>query len=209
MTLIQGITDIGMSRLKETYLYVFMGIFVAMMGAAVMFPFASAISGMVFWGIVIAEFIVLFIFMSARNLPTYLLFTGLTGVTLVPVLALYIGAGASGAIVNALLGTTMITGGLTWYATTTKRNYLGMGTILFWILVALIVMMIANIFIGSSIFAIVISAIAVILFSFYIIFDTQSVIHGLVEPIDAAMNIYLDVLNLFVHLLHLFGISDD
>lgn len=209
MTIIQGITEAGMARLKETYFYVFMGVFVAMLGAAVAFPLASSITGGVFWGLVITEFIVLFIFMKERNVFTYLMFTCLTGITLVPVLALYVSIGASGAIVNALLGTTMITGGLTWYAATTRKNFLGLGTILFWILIALLVIMIANIFIGSSILALVISSIAIILFSFFIIYDTQTVINGLVEPIDAAMSIYLDILNLFVNLLQIFGILDD
>ena len=53
-----------------------------------------------------------------------------------------------------------------------------------------------------------ISSIAVVLFSFYIIVDTQEVLYTDIEPIDAAMNIYLDILNIFVSLLNILGILE-
>jgi modulator of FtsH protease len=208
MVLVSDVTTVGMERLKETYQYVFMGVVIAMIGAWGMFPYASEIKGITFWGLVILEFAVLFAFMYTKHFLTYISFTFLTGVTLVPILAHYVSVGASGAIVQALIGTSIITGGLTYYASTTTKNYLGMGTTLFWVLIALVVMMVANIFIGSSMLATGVSMIAVILFSFFIIYDTQTVINGMVEPLDAAMSIYLDILNLFVHLLHLLGMDD-
>jgi modulator of FtsH protease len=209
MTLISDITSTGMDRLRQTYQYVFMGIALAMIGSWGMFPYAAEITGWTFWGIVILEFAVLFAFMFTKNLLTYLTFTLLTGITLVPVLAHFIGAGASGAVVQALLGTSVITGGLTFYALTTKKSYLSMGTTLFWILIAVVIMSIANIFIGSSLLATGISIVAVVLFSFFLIYDTQNVIMGNVDPLDAAMNIYLDILNLFTHLLNLIGSGND
>ena len=209
MTLVSDITTQGMGKLKLTYQYVFMGIVAAMMGAWLMFPYATEISGGVYWGLVIAEFAVLFWFMFTKNIVSYFTFTLLTGITLVPILAHYIGIGAGGAVVQAFMGTAVITGGLTFYASTTDKNYLSMGQTLFWILLGLVVMMIANIFIGSSLLATGLSMAAVVLFSFFIIHDTQQVLYTDIEPLDAAMGIYLDILNLFTHLLHLLGGSDD
>lgn len=211
MTLISDTTTVGMSKLKETYQYVFMGILLATMGAIFMMPYAAALSGWVYWSLVIVEFIVLFLFMFRQNIITYFVFTLLTGITLVPMLAYYIGSGASGAIVQALIGTSVITAGLTLYATTTTKNYLSMGQTLMWILIGLVVMSIANIFIGSSVLSTLVSMVVVVLFSFFIIYDTQTVLHTDITPLDAAMNIYLDVLNMFINILNLLGIgsSDD
>lgn len=209
MTLISDISTVGMGKLKETFKLVFLGILTATIGSVMAFQVAPMIVGWMYWGIVIAEFAVLFWFMFTKNIFSYFIFTTLTGITLVPVLYTMVNAGASGAIINALFATTAITAGLTWYASTTEKNYLGIGQVLFWVLIGIIVMSIINIFIGSSILALGISAVAVILFSFFIIHDVQEVLQTDIEPIDAAMGIYLDILNLFVHLLHIFGVMGD
>lgn len=209
MTLVSDITTEGMGKLRLTFQFVFFGILGALLGAVLVMPYAAEITGGTYWGLVIAEFAVLFAFFFYQNIITYLTFTFLTGVTLVPVLAHYLSAGAGDAIVTALLGTTMITSGLTFYASTTKKNYLGIGQILFWLLLALIVMMIANIFIGSSLLALGLSYVAVVLFSFFIIHDVQEVLYTDISPLQAAMGIYLDILNLFVHLLHILGVGGD
>jgi modulator of FtsH protease len=203
MTLISDIRHSGLAKLQETYKFVFMGIVLAMLGAWAMLPYAAEISGWTYWGIVIVEFIVLFIFMFTKNMISYFVFTTLTGVTLVPIISGLMGAGAGGVIVQALLATSVITGGLTYYAGSTTKDYLGMGTVLMWSLLALIVVSIANIFIGSSILGMGISVIAAGLFSLFIIHDTQQVLYTDIEPLDAAMGMYLNILNLFTSLLHI------
>lgn len=205
MTLVSNITSLGMSRLKAAFGFVFLGVVAALAGSVAAWSFAAAIVGWVYWGIVIAEFAVLFWFMFTKNPLSYYLFTFLTGVTLVPVLSALVSAGAGGAIVSAFLGTAMITAGLTLHASTTKKDYISMGQMLFWILIGVLVMSIANIFIGSPILALGISIVAVVLFSFFILHDVQVAMSGEIEPIDAAMNIYLDILNLFVNLLQIFA----
>lgn len=209
MTLISDITSVGMSKLKDTFQLVFLGILTATIGAVMAFQVAPAIVGAVYWALVIAEFAVLFWFMFTKNMFSYFIFTTLTGITLVPVLYTMVSAGAGGAIVNALFATTAITAGLTWYASTTTKSYLGIGNVLFWILIGIIVMSIINIFIGSSLMALGISSVAVILFSFFIIHDVQQVLYSDITPIDAAMGMYLNILNLFVHLLQIFGMLGD
>lgn len=211
MTIISNITSRGMERLKATYQYVLLGIVAAVIGVFIGLPLATAISGATYWMIVIAEFAVLFWFMFRPSIVSYLIFTALTGLTLVPVLAGLLSAGAGYVILNALLGTGVIVLGLTHYATTTDKNYLGMGNILMYILIGVIVISLINIFIiGSSILSLGISIGTMVLFSFFIIYDTQQVIKTDIDPLQAAMNLYLDILNMFVSLLNIFmSFGDD
>ena len=61
-----------------------------------------------------------------------------------------------------------------------------------------------NLFVGNSIFALGISCVSAILFSAYILYDTQNIIRGNVDsPVMAAVALYIDILNLFVSLLHI------
>ena len=208
---INDISVYNMHRLKETYKYVFYGILTAMLGAFLLFPYAASITGLTFWGLVIAEIAILIWFMFRKNIGTYLLFTLFTGMTLVPILAKFINVGAADVIVLALVGTAVLTGGLTYYAGSTTKNFLSMGQILFYILIGVVIMGFVNIFIGSSILALFLSIVTMILFSFFIIHDTQQVLYTDIEPLDAAMGLYLSILNLFVSLLQILGIinSDD
>ena len=208
---INDISVYNMHRLKETYKYVFYGILTAMLGAFLLFPYAASITGLTFWGLVIAEIAILIWFLFRKNIGTYLLFTLFTGMTLVPILAQFVNAGAADVIVLALVGTAILTGGLTYYAGSTTKNFLSMGQILFYILIGVVIMGLVNIFIGSSILALFLSIVTMILFSFFIIHDTQQVLYTDIEPLDAAMGLYLSILNLFVSLLQILGIinSDD
>lgn len=203
---INDISVYNMHRLKETYKYVFYGILTAMLGAFLLFPYAASITGITFWGLVIAEIAILIWFLFRKNIGTYLLFTLFTGMTLVPILAQFVNAGAADVIVLALVGTAILTGGLTYYAGSTTKNFLSMGQILFYILIGVVIMGLVNIFIGSSILALLLSIVTMVLFSFFIIHDTQQVLYTDIEPLDAAMGLYLSILNLFVSLLQILGI---
>ena len=132
---INDISVYNMNRLKETYKYVFYGILTAMLGAFLLFPYAASITGLTFFGLVIAEIAILIWFMFRKNIGTYLLFTLFTGMTLVPILAQFVNAGAADVIVLALVGTAILTGGLTYYAGSTTKNFLSMGQILLYILI--------------------------------------------------------------------------
>ena len=72
---------------------------------------------------------------------------------------------------------------------------------------------IVNIFLGNPLLMVAISGAVVVLFSIMVIYDTQNIMAGNYEtPIDGAIALYLDFLNIFTALLQLFGIfgnSDD
>jgi FtsH-binding integral membrane protein len=92
-------------------------------------------------------------------------------------------------------------------ATTSKRDFSGMGSWLFAGVIVILLAGIANIFLQMPLIQVVISAIAVAIFSAYILVDVQRIINGgETNYITATLAIYLDIYNLFVNLLSLLGI---
>ena len=203
-----SISSSGMQRLRETYKFVFLGILTCIVGCIVGLPYASHMSTAVWIGFIILEFAALFLFMFKKNALTYALFTLISGITLIPVISSFLGANLGYIIIQALVATASIVGLLTLYTLSTKKDYMQYSTILFYILIGIIILMILNIFFGNSIFSLIISSITVVLFSFYIIVHTQEVLYTDIEPLDAAMNLYLDILNIFVSLLNILGILE-
>jgi len=197
---------------KKTYQLFAASCLAATAGAYVGMGMAAAIQSW-FWGLVILEFAMLFGLMFTRKQPGLNLlmlfgFTFLTGITLVPLLSVILALPGGGSIVaQAFFLTAVITGGLSLFAMNTTRDFSGMGKGLFIALIIVIVASVINIFLGSPLMQVVISAVAALLFSAFILFDTQRIIRGeFATPVEAAVAIYLDVLNLFISLLQLLGI---
>ncbi|HIC44198.1 MAG TPA: Bax inhibitor-1/YccA family protein, partial [Sulfurimonas sp.] len=108
--------------------------------------------------------------------------------------------------------TSVIFGAMSFFAIKTTKDFSGYGKPLMIALVVVIGFSIVNIFLGSPMLSIIISAAVVFLFSILVVYDTQNIIKGAYEtPIDGAIALYLDFLNIFTALLHLFGIfgNDD
>jgi FtsH-binding integral membrane protein len=88
-----------------------------------------------------------------------------------------------------------------------------MGAYLLVALIAIIIASIINIFIGSSVMQMVISAIAIVIFLGFTAYDTQQIREMVSEDTSAAVEVcgaltlYLDFINLFVNLLQLFGVA--
>ncbi len=164
-----------------------------------------------YWGAVILEFILLFgLFIAKNKTPLNLIllfaFTFMTGFTLSPTLAMFIAAKMGYVIGEAFLLTAVAFGGLTIFAMNTKRDFTGIGKILFISLIVLIVAGILNIFLHLPMLQLLIASIGAILFSFFILYDTQNIIRGNVtNEVEAAVALYLDFLNLFISLLQILG----
>ncbi len=159
-------------------------------------------------GLVILEFAMLFGLMFTRRKPGLNLamlfgFTFLTGVTLVPLLA----AVGSAVVAQAFFLTAVIAGGLSLYAMQSTRDFSSWGKPLFIALIILVVGSVVNLFLGSPLLQVLIAGAGALLFSLMIIYDTQKIIQGaFATPVEAAVAIYLDVLNLFISLLQILGI---
>ena len=116
-----------------------------------------------------------------------------------------------GSIVSAFMSAAILFGVMSFYGYFTKKNLDSIGQYLFVGLVAIVIASIVNIFIGSSLFQMVISAIAVIVFLGLTAYDTQK-IRELVSvdndgraEVMGALTLYLDFINLFLSLLQIFG----
>jgi modulator of FtsH protease len=103
-------------------------------------------------------------------------------------------AGGTGAIFFTLAG----------IATVTKKDFGFMSRFLFVGVVVVILAMLANIFFQIPALSLTISAVAILIFSGYILFDIGRIVNGgETNYITATLAVYLDVYNIFVHLLHL------
>lgn len=146
--------------------------------------------------------------MSGLALGLLFAFTFVTGLFLGPILSMYVGAGAGHIVTQAFVMTAVAFGGLTLYAINTKADFSSWAKPLFFVLLGVIVAGLLNLFLfKSTMLSLGISSVSAILFSMYILFDTQNIIRGRYDsPIMAAVGMYLNILNLFISLLNILGI---
>jgi FtsH-binding integral membrane protein len=130
------------------------------------------------------------------------------GLWLTPLLSRILGYSNGGFLIaTAFGGTAAVFATLASIATVSKRDFSGMGTWLFAGVVILILASLANIFLHIPALAIVISVVAIGIFSAYILYDVQQIVNGgETNYIRATLSIYLDVYNIFTNLLSLLGI---
>jgi FtsH-binding integral membrane protein len=134
-------------------------------------------------------------------------FAALMGLSFATIFALY----QMGSIVSAFMSAAILFGTMSFYGYFTKKNLDSIGQFMFIGLIAIIISSIVNIFIGSTVFQMVISAASVIVFLGLTAYDTQK-IRELVSvendgkaEVMGALSLYLDFINLFISLLQLFG----
>lgn len=142
---------------------------------------------------------------SGLGVALLLGFTLFMGVMLSGILQVALGF-RNGASLIAMAGggTAAIFLTLAGIATTSKRDFSSMSRFLFIGLVVLLLAMLANAFLQVPALALTISAVAVLLFSAYILFDIQRIVRGgETNYVSATLAVYLDIYNVFVSLLHL------
>ena len=198
-----------MSFLKSTYQLFASSLLAATAGAYIGLDMVSTISSW-YWGLVILEFVFLFGLYAVKDKPGINLavlfgFTFLSGLTITPLLSsVFNMPGGASIVAQAFLMTSVAFGGISMFAMTTKRDFSGMGKMLFIAVIILIVGSISNIFIGSSILQLGIAMVGALVFSAFILYDTQQIIKGgFSTPIEAAIALYIDFLNLFISLLQI------
>nr|BAN21038.1 nmda receptor glutamate-binding chain [Riptortus pedestris] len=106
-------------------------------------------------------------------------------------------------VLQALFLTLAVLGGLTAYTFQTKRDFSSLGTVLFAALCVLLVAGILQLFFHNNTFEIIISVFGAFLFALFIVYDTQNIMHRLSpeEYILATIELYLDIVNLFLYIL--------
>jgi FtsH-binding integral membrane protein len=116
-----------------------------------------------------------------------------------------------GSIVSAFMGAAILFAVMSGYGYFTKRSLDSVGKFMFVGLIAIVIASIVNIFIGSTVMQMVISALAIIIFLGLTAYDTQqiremvSVDTSPAVEVSGALTLYMDFINLFLNLLQLFG----
>lgn len=172
-----------------------------------------------YWIFVIVE-LLLVIVLSARIMRMkpatakvcFLLYSFVSGLTFASIFVYY----AIDSIMIIFLVAAIIFAVMAIIGYTTNVDLTRIGTYLFFALVAVLVVALINIFIGSSMLAMIISIVCVLIFIGITAYDVQKIKalenSGLPKEnlaIYGALDLYLDFINLFIHLLSIFGRSRD
>ncbi len=173
-------------------------------------------TGIMHWVVMFAPLIAVFIFIPFLNTnppkPIALLglcfFASIMGLSFAVIFAIYTAL----SIFNAFMGAAVLFGVMSFYGYFTKRSLDSIGKWCFVGLIAIIIASIINIFVGSTVTQMVISAIAIIIFLGLTAYDTQQIREMLYEggentsvEVMGALTLYLDFINIFLSLLQLFG----
>ncbi len=173
-------------------------------------------TGFTKWVVIFAPLVAIFgvtIVLNARpsaGMAQLLLhgFAALMGLSFATIFAIF----NMGSIVSAFMGAAVLFGTMSFYGYFTKKDLTSIGQFMFVGLIAIIIASIINIFVGSTVFQMVISALAIVIFLGLTAYDTQRIREIVttsssdhVEEVQGALTLYLNFINIFLSLLQLFG----
>ena len=176
-------------------------------------------TGLMKWIVIFSPLVVILAFAFAAQhfnkgqLQLFLYaFAALMGLSFATIFAVF----TMGSIVSAFMSAGVLFAVMSGYGYFTKQSLDSMGKFMFVGLIAIIIASIINIFIGSTVLQMVISAIAIIVFLGLTAYDTQKIremvsVDGDTgrEEVMGALTLYMDFINLFINLLQLFGVKKD
>jgi FtsH-binding integral membrane protein len=215
--------DVGL-RAYMLRVYNYMGVALALSGAVAFFVSTSpAMQQVIFgtplmWVVFLAPLGLVF-FLSARihkmsasaAQTTFWVFAALMGMSLASIFIAY----TPESITRVFFITAGAFAGLSLVGYTTKKDLSGMKTFLFMGVIGLIIAMVVNMFLESSMLQLGISMIGVLIFAGLTAYDTQQIKLMYYEgdgaevttkkSIMGALKLYLDFLNMFIFLMHIFG----
>lgn len=176
-------------------------------------------TGIMHWVVIFAPLVAVFILVPFMNsnppkgfaIAALLGFAALMGLSFAVIFAVY----TAMSIFNAFLGAAVLFGTMSVYGYFTKQSLDSIGKYCFVGLIAIIIASIVNIFVGSTVMQMVISAVAIIIFLGLTAYDTQqiremvSIETSPAVEVMGALQLYLDFINIFLSLLQLFGSKKD
>jgi FtsH-binding integral membrane protein len=200
---------------RRTYGLVFISVIVTALGVAFGFTQPALMQAVAQHPIItmLAMFAPLFMAMQARrsfprNIILTLVFTFIEGIWIAPFLFMA-ERSSPGIVGQAGLLTLSTFGVLSLYAVMSKRDFSAWGSFFIVGLWVLIATSLINIFVGSALASLWIAAGTVLVFSGLLVFDTWRIVrsgqYGPDDYVPAAVNIYLDLLNLFLAIISLLG----
>lgn len=174
----------------------------------------------VWWACSIAELVLVVVICyltsslkGITSMVLFLVYAALNGVTIAPMIYAYTGA----SVATVFFISSAVFAVAAAFGFMTKMDLTNLGSFFMIGLISLVIAMVVNIVIGSPMIDYVISAAAVLLFTGLTAYDVQmlSDMHrqqhngGENLVIYGALSLYLDFINLFIHLLRILGTSDD
>ncbi|WP_434525384.1 Bax inhibitor-1/YccA family protein [Photorhabdus asymbiotica] len=195
----------------------FVAWYVSQNQAVVLYIFSNSI---LFYGLIIAQFGLVFVLSGMINrmgasLATglFMLYSALTGLTLSSIFVVY----TTGSIASTFVVTAGMFGALSFYGYTTKRSLSGLGSFLFMGLIGIILASLINFWLKSEALMWAVTYIGVVIFAGLTAYDTQK-LKEMGEDLDVndkenlrkfsivgALTLYLDFINMFLMLLRIFG----
>ena len=145
---------------------------------------------------------------SAAGVPVLLGFTFFMGLMMSRLIAMVLGfSNGASLVMTAFGGTAAVFFAMASLATVIKRDLSGMGKFLFVGAIGLLIGGIINVFVGSTTGMLVLSSLAIVIFSAFMLYDVRRIIDGgETNYISATLALYLDIVNVFQSLLALLGI---
>ena len=143
---------------------------------------------------------------SVWALPVLFAWTGFFGLSVGPMLNMYLQAFSNGhqLIMMAMGGTGITFLGLSAYVLTSRKDFSFMGGMLRAGMIVAILAMVGLMFFPVPAASLAMSAVVVLLMSGFILYDTSNIVQGhQTNYILATVGLYLNIYNLFIHLLHL------
>ena len=174
---------------------------------------------MLMWGVVIAEFALVFALSAALNRLSlsvatllFVVYSVLNGVMFSSIFLVY----TMSSVANVFFITAGTFAAMAAYGYFTKSDLTTLSKYLFMALIGLVIATVVNIFVGSSMLSLVISYAGVLIFVGLTAYDSQKIKQMLAQQVDAdetaqkvalfgALTLYLDFINLFLYLLRLLG----
>jgi modulator of FtsH protease len=142
---------------------------------------------------------------SGLGVALLLLMTGLLGWWLGPILNVALAMKNGMALVGyAAVGTGIIFFAMGAIATTTKRDFSFMGKFLFVGMIALLIAMLANMFLQIPALALTLSTLVIVVFSLFLLYDLNRIVRGgETNYVMATTGVYMSLYNIFANLLYL------
>lgn len=177
-------------------------------------------TGITKWIVMFAPLVAVFIIVPAiaseppKNVALLILagFAAIMGLSLAVIFAVY----TLGSIASAFMGGAVLFGVMSIYGYFTRTDLSHVGQMATVALIAIIIASIINIFIGSTLMQMIISAIAIVIFLALTAYDTQTIREMVSNgesntsvEVLGALTLYLDFINLFINLLSIFGIKNN
>jgi modulator of FtsH protease len=210
----QDVADVaqGQKVLRNTYLLLavtmiptVIGAFIGMQTAGIIMA-SPIISSLVMLAAVIGlQFGIAANRNSGVGIALLLLMTGILGWWLGPLLNIALQMSNGMQLVGyAAVGTGVIFFAMATIATTTKRDFSFMGKFLFVGMIALLVAVVANMFLQIPALALTISTLVIVVFSLFLLYDLNRIVRGgETNYVMATTGVYMSLFNIFANLLQL------